>query len=341
MHSQVPKVSVVIPMFNAQETIEDCLDHVFSSQREDLEVIVVDDGSTDDTLAKAVRYPCRVLENETNRGAASARNKGIEASTGQLILFIDSDVLIPRDLLTRIWTFFQNHPNVAILQGSYDHNPYYQNLLSQYKHYVFAFRGASPGSAYVNYIHTACAAGRREVFQNLRFDENLRRREDIESGLRATQKGYLIYADPSFNVAHKKRYTLVSYSKYQFTAAKELIMQHWLMKNRNFTEEFHSGKQPFYKKAWLLRPVLTFLAILSFMLFAITMDFSWALLLAGLAILSFFLELPFRLYLIRRAPLLVSLGAWWLYFFDGLFVGLGVCMGMFTVLRSRIGIRAV
>lgn len=331
-----PKISVVIPAFNARDTIEECLDHIFRSELKAFETIVVDDGSTDDTLAKVSRYPCQVFKGELNQGAARARNLGADAGRAELILFIDSDVLIPPNLLGRVWNFFISHPEVAILQGSYDHEPYYRNLLSQYKHYIFSFRGFKPGGTYIHYVHTACVAVRKEVLRKIRFDEHLKRREDIEFGLRASRNHYLIYADPSLNVRHKKRYGLMAYSKYQFATVKELILQHWVMKNKNFAEEFRSGKEPFYKKAWLLRPVLCFLLLVSLTLVAGTKSFLGLSFLILILILSFLLEFPFRLYLFRRAPISVSLGAWFLYFYDGLLIGLGAAAGLMQALGTTV-----
>ena len=327
-----PKMSVVIPAFNASAHIEECLDHVFASKFKEFQVILVDDHSTDDTVAKAARYPCLILKNEINYGAAHSRNLGIEAASADLILFIDSDVLIPPDLLDRVLDFFNHHPDVSILQGCYNHKPYYQNLLSQYKHFVFSFRGSLPGGVYINYVHTACAAMRKSVFKKLRFNEDLKRREDIEFGLRCSEHGYRIYADPSLTVGHKKRYDFFSYSNYQIRAAKDLVWQQFVLRNKNFMQEFNAGKQPFYKKAWLLRPALCFLLLVDLMFLVPTKSFSLLVILISLFILSFLLEYRFRFYLFRVAPLFVSLGAWPLYFYDGFLLGVGGTAGILKVL---------
>ncbi|MBI3999476.1 MAG: glycosyltransferase [Candidatus Omnitrophica bacterium] len=319
---------MAIPAFNASAHIEECLDRVFASEFREFETILIDDGSTDDTLAKVAQYPCRVLKNEVKQGAAHSRNRGMETAKGDLILLIDSDILIPPDFLNRVWNFFSDHPDVSILQGCYSHKPYYRNLLSQYKHYIFSFRGSRPGGTYINYVHTACVAMRREVFRKFRFDENLKRREDIELGLRCSENGYLIYADTSLTVGHKKRYSFLSYSKYQFATAKELVLQHLIMKNENFIQEFSSGKQPFYKRAWLLRPVLCFFALLNLIVLVLTRSFFLLILFIAILVLSFLLESRFRRYLFRVAPFFVSLGACWLYFYDGLLIGLGGTVGI-------------
>ncbi|HWL66425.1 MAG TPA: glycosyltransferase [Actinomycetota bacterium] len=85
-----PRVSVVICAYNAGEHIEQCLRSVANCSYPDLEVIVCDDGSTDDTLERARRFPFQVLE-LGHGGLSAARNAGIAAATGQIVAFLDSD----------------------------------------------------------------------------------------------------------------------------------------------------------------------------------------------------------------------------------------------------------
>jgi glycosyltransferase involved in cell wall biosynthesis len=85
-----PRVSVVICAFNAETTMAECLDAVRALDYPDYEVIVVDDGSTDDTAAIAGRYPVRLVSTE-NRGLSSARNTGLEHATGDIVAYLDSD----------------------------------------------------------------------------------------------------------------------------------------------------------------------------------------------------------------------------------------------------------
>lgn len=91
-----PKISVIIPCFNAEQTIEKCLLSVLNQTYRDLEVIVVDDKSTDNTpsiLKKITKHDKRVkvYENETNLGQGFSRNYGISNSSGQIVTFIDAD----------------------------------------------------------------------------------------------------------------------------------------------------------------------------------------------------------------------------------------------------------
>ncbi len=92
---------MVIPLFNVESTLAACLDSVLAQPVRDLEVVVVDDGSTDGSTAIAREYADRrpevTLHVQTNHGVSYARNLGVERCTGDLVTFVDPDDLVPRD----------------------------------------------------------------------------------------------------------------------------------------------------------------------------------------------------------------------------------------------------
>jgi glycosyltransferase involved in cell wall biosynthesis len=89
------KVSVVIPVFNGKKFLAGCLDAMMRQTCRDLEIIVVDDASTDGSTDIARSYPgVRVISFERNRGPSAARNAGIEAASGEWIHFMDVDDMI-------------------------------------------------------------------------------------------------------------------------------------------------------------------------------------------------------------------------------------------------------
>ncbi len=93
MADPVPRISVVIPAFQASASIERCLAAVARQTLppEQYEVIVVDDGSTDDTANRASRCGARVVRLLRNQGPAQARNAGLAAARGEIVVFTDSD----------------------------------------------------------------------------------------------------------------------------------------------------------------------------------------------------------------------------------------------------------
>lgn len=91
-------ISVIVPVYNVETYLEECLDSIQNQTYTDLEVILVNDGSTDGSQAICERY-CQTdkrfrLMNQTNQGQSVARNNGVTASTGEFIAFVDSDDII-------------------------------------------------------------------------------------------------------------------------------------------------------------------------------------------------------------------------------------------------------
>ena len=99
-HTNYPLVSIVVPCYNAERTIESCLDSLLSQGFQGLEIICVNDGSKDKTAdildSYRLRYPEVVVVNQENSGAWSARLSGIQKAKGDYIMFLDSDdVAVP------------------------------------------------------------------------------------------------------------------------------------------------------------------------------------------------------------------------------------------------------
>ena len=110
-------LSVVIPVYNAQKTLGKTLAAVRASDYPDFEVLVVDDCSTDDSGKIAERFPVRLIRQPRNSGVASARNRGAEEARGEILVFIDSDIVIERDTLRKFADAFASDPGVKVVGG--------------------------------------------------------------------------------------------------------------------------------------------------------------------------------------------------------------------------------
>jgi GT2 family glycosyltransferase len=203
-------LSVVIPVHNGAEVLRKCLDALRRSTFTDYECIVVDDGSIDDTRNVAMQYGHRVLSLQGKHGPAYARNRGVEIATGSVVLFLDADVCVHPDTLEKVVRYFDSHPSVDAIFGSYDDQPADQGFVSQYKnlfhHYIH--QNAKPQAST---FWAGCGAIKREVFlQHGGFDEAYRRPsiEDIELGFRLRSRGRTIHLTKEIQVTHLKRWTL-------------------------------------------------------------------------------------------------------------------------------------
>lgn len=99
----LPLVTIIIPIFNAQTTLEVCLDSILSQTYKNLEVITINDGSTDLSSCICDKYASRddriIVIHKKNEGVSAARNDGIEVATGEFITFVDADDFIDKDMI--------------------------------------------------------------------------------------------------------------------------------------------------------------------------------------------------------------------------------------------------
>lgn len=93
------KVSVIIPVYNGEKTIERCIKSVKKQTLFEIEIIVIDDGSTDSTLDILYQIPNITVIHQQNLGQGEARNAGMRASSGEYIAFVDADDIIKEDML--------------------------------------------------------------------------------------------------------------------------------------------------------------------------------------------------------------------------------------------------
>lgn len=213
-------ISVIIPLHNAEATIERCLDAVMSSSYPVYETIVVDDCSSDSSQSIAERFPVKLIALTGEPfGPAYARNQGAKTAQGEVIFFVDSDVIVHQDTLGKVAETFLRHCEYTATFGSYDDSPGEGEFLSQYKnlshHFVHQGAKEEAGSFWAG-----CGAIRRSVFTEIGgFDARQYPRpsiEDIELGYRLIAAGFRIYLNKDIQVTHLKRWTLLGWFKTDF-----------------------------------------------------------------------------------------------------------------------------
>jgi len=219
--SRRPPLSVVIPVHNGGRDFERCLQRLRESDRADYEIVVVDDGSTDGSAALAESYGATVVRHEAPLGPAAARNLGARSAQAPLIFFLDADVAVHRDTLSKAMARFEVDLDLSALFGSYDDTPSHPGLTSQFRnllhHYVHQQGEFVDDTRPARTFWTGCGVIRRDDFLNLGgFDPQLYRRpaiEDIEFGYRLTRAGFKILLARDVQATHLKRWTLASMLK--------------------------------------------------------------------------------------------------------------------------------
>ena len=120
-----PLISLIIPCYNAEQTLEKCLNSVIHQSYNNLEIIIVDDGSTDRTSEIYNKFQSKderikILRQE-NFGVSKARNKGVTAATGEYICFVDSDDWVELDYCSQLYHLLKNeNADIAIIEASYE-----------------------------------------------------------------------------------------------------------------------------------------------------------------------------------------------------------------------------
>jgi glycosyltransferase involved in cell wall biosynthesis len=200
-------VSVVIPAYNARRFIEDAIRSALAQSYACHEIIVVDDGSTDDTVQVASAFPRIITLTKPNGGASSARNFGVHAATGDLIAFLDADDVWHPDKIAAQVALLQQYPDFDLART--DRTEVAALLQSPWN----AHGGSLPPhdlvedfpSIFCNpYLATSTVMVRREAFERVGgFDESLPVAEDIDFYLRLLVDRPRI-AVVKFNAAFKR-----------------------------------------------------------------------------------------------------------------------------------------
>ena len=219
----VTRISVVIPVYNAEATLAECLTRVFQSSWDSFEVIFVDDGSTDRSRAIAQSFPVRIVPTSGRVGPAKARNIGARAAVGEVLFFIDSDVMVRPDSLALLAESFEAG-DVDGLCGVQAAQMRYTNIASQYKNLWMRWTYLRQ-TGDVPLFYTTAAAIRREAFLRVGgFDQGYATPavEDTAFGQKLARLGIRVRVHPDLEVEHVEQYSLWSMLRADFMRAVSL-----------------------------------------------------------------------------------------------------------------------
>ncbi len=212
--SATPTLSVIMPVYNGTAFLPRSLPPLVSMlERGELaEIIVVDDSSTDDTAALAASMGARVIPSGGRLGPGGARNQAASLAVGEILWFVDADVIAHDDAAGELRRAFAD-PAVVAVFGSYDDAPPAQNFLSQYKnlvHHFYHHRGVAEASTF----WAGCGGVRKDAFLAIGgFDLGRYTRpsiEDIELGYRLKAAGGRILRWPALKGTHLKVWRFVN-----------------------------------------------------------------------------------------------------------------------------------
>lgn len=227
-----PRISVIVCSYNGARTIRDCFEGLAKLDYPNYEVIVVDDGSVDDTATIAQQYNCRLIRTE-NRGLSNARNTGLQAALGDIIAYIDDDAYPDPHWLTYLAIMFQ-HTDYAGIGGP--------NLAPAGDGPVADCVANAPGGpshvllsdCEAEHIPGCNMAFRRTALLSIEgFDPQFRTAgDDVDVCWRLQQHGMTLGFSPAAMVWHHRRNSVRTYWRQQsgYGKAESLLEKKWPQK---------------------------------------------------------------------------------------------------------------
>jgi glycosyltransferase involved in cell wall biosynthesis len=334
--------TLIIPVYNGEATFPDTLRSIQQQDHLHFTVLVVDDASTDTSSQLAEAAGAQVLRLAHNSGPATARNHGGQQAEGEILVFTDSDVLLPKSLLTNLEATFAATGADAV-QGTFSQTCPFANYFSQYKNLYNRFvLNALPD--WIDTSFTSLTAVKKTAFIACGgFDPRIRTAsvEDRTLGRNLCRAGFRIRMDRSLEVVHNKKLTLWGFVRNQYRRSKDLIKL--LLRNRADqaspshapTSAETGGRFGTNSLATMARIPLAYLLVLLGLL-GFAEPIFW--LGAGLLFMLYlYLIAPFEWFLARRKGLGFALKGIPVNLLDALVSGLGIAHGLvdFLLLGKR------
>ena len=208
------KYSIIVPVFNRPDEVDELLESLCSQTLHDFEVIIVEDGSQKPCKDVCDKY-AGILDLhyylKENSGPGQSRNYGVERAQGEYVIILDSDVVLPKGFLTAVDSSISHQPSAIVAWGGPDAaHPSFtpvQKAISYSMTSFFTTGGIRGGKAKLDkfYPRSFNMGIRRDVYQQLGGFSKMRFGEDIDFSYRIVEAGYMPRLFPDAWVWHKRR----------------------------------------------------------------------------------------------------------------------------------------
>jgi glycosyltransferase involved in cell wall biosynthesis len=330
-------LSVVVPVRNGAATLARALRAILASDlpRNQFELIVVDDGSVDGSATIAGRHADTVVRLSGQRsGLAYARNRGAELAVGDAVAFVDADVMVRADTLSRMLQTMETHPTLGAISARLDAQPAARNFFSQYWNLLVHF-GEKWYSGIGGNFASRCGMIRRSVLTSAGMYDEWRfgagTLEGVDFGQRLERAGHDVLLSPDFQVTHLKRWT-----------ARGVLREVWTrsaLLSRSLGYQRTRVSAPSEVVFTLSRAAIPAFVILS--TFALSAAFlpnpDWPVKVVSLGAITILVNLQVLRSYARRRGILFTLAAAPVHLFFQAVSTLGLCAGWF--MRDAVGDR--
>lgn len=193
-----PKVSIIVPVYNAENYITDCLNSILNQSYSNIELIIINDGSTDssETIIKQISDPRIKYIKQSNQGVSAARNQGIDNATGLYVCTVDADDVLTKESIASRIRIAQLHPEITIIDGTVYT---FEKNIDEAKHkWSPKFKG-NPYHELLN-LKESCFYGttwmiRKELIGSFRYNTKMTHGEDIAFYIDISTKGEYGYTE--------------------------------------------------------------------------------------------------------------------------------------------------
>jgi glycosyltransferase involved in cell wall biosynthesis len=215
------RASVIIPCRNAERTVDEAVRSALAQTEPPIEVLVVDDASTDGSAEVARAAGARVIVNASRRNAGGARNAGMDRASGDVFAFLDADAAAPPDWLARVRQAFERDSSIAGVGGRIENGrPGRWGELDWFLNHSEWIAPGRPGPK--RNIPTMAIAYRREAVGSVRFPES-NSGEDTAFAHAVLSRGGRLWYDPGIVVTHRhERLDRESFRRKQFACGQTI-----------------------------------------------------------------------------------------------------------------------
>lgn len=231
-----PLISIIIPNFNGENTLCQCLTAATTVNDPAFEIIVVDDGSQDNSVAIIKEFPCSLIQLEQQAGASRARNVGAENSHGEILFFTDSDCVVNTHTLSVIRRAMATGSPDELIGGTYTLQPFDGRFFSRFQS-VFIHYSETKYLRTPDYLATHALAMDANTFrQSGGFSESfLPILEDVEFSHRMRHAGKRLHIEPQLQVQHIFNYSLFDSLRNAMRKTKYWVM--YSLRNRDLLSD--------------------------------------------------------------------------------------------------------
>jgi len=311
-----PEISVIVPVYNGEKTIDKCIKSILKSSFKNFEIIAINDNSIDNSLKILKKFSIKIFNVDFD-SASKVRNFGAKKAKAKILVFVDQDVVIKKDTLKKFYEILKRNPGVSAVIATPDKNRKYKTFLGEYENLYLNYSFTRHGKETSN-LHSSTFAIRKSVFQKVGgFNEKIKgvEQEDRELGERLVRNGFRIWFLKHVKVVHLKEYNLKSFVKTRINRGRGYI-------KNVFKYKIVKDHIPFGLKFGV--PLLYFTIFL--------IPFNYFLSIALTAFFAF-INFDFFKFLYKERGITFAIKALFILIFDMIITGVGILRGVFDYAR--------